>query len=961
MIHPILRCRLLIVSVAAVLSPTVVTVSVRADENAISFNDDIRPILNQHCVACHGGVKQAGGLSFAYADEASYVLEPGEPDESLIIERVTSEDEDEHMPPAEHGRALNDAEVAKLRRWIEQGGAWGQHWSFVAPQTHPAPQVNEADWVRGKIDAFVLDRLQKAELTPAREATPERWLRRVSLDLIGLPPTLQERRRFLREVEADSQSAYEAAVERLLDSPHFGERWASVWLDVVRYADSKGLGIDGRRSVWKFRDWVIKAFNADMPFDEFTVKQLAGDLLPERTIDDLVATACSRLTQTCEEGGTDDEQFRVEAVIDRVNTTMLAWQGLTFGCVQCHSHPYDPIRHEEYYQLLGFFNNTADSDLDDESPRIQVPKRDSDLEQALQLDREIEENEQKSWREAIAIVSNEARWSPLQDFVASTNNSTKVVVEKVDGVSEYQTRGNVAKQTTVVIESQLPGDLERLTAVQFTGLPKNLEQALIDSEWGFVLSHVKLELLVGDTEPKELEIARVIADEPNPILDPMLSLNAKSSNGFGAYSRIHYPRTGVFVLANAVELTKGCKLKISLAQNVFALGAFPLVAHRGRVAVTDSPEVERWIHAEETLTRAEKLADLRKQRSAIGSVSLPVMQERPSALERPTFVFDRGNYLTKADSVANGTPEFLPSLESQGTPTRLDFAKWLVSMENPLTARVAVNRFWAQLFGTGLVESQEDFGSSGDAPSHPLMFDDLSARFATDMGWSVKSLLREIVLSSTYRQSSVVDSRKLELDPQNRLLSRGPRFRMPAETIRDQALAISGLLCEDLFGEPVFPPIPDGVWLPFQGGDKWTTPDKGDPQRYRRTIYTYTKRTIQFPMMASFDAPTREFCSPRRLSSNTPLQALMTLNDATFVEASEALADRMLGFGDSPGQHIRHGVLLATCRKPTNEEVTKLLLLYEAGIADDSSDRAKKASLTTVATVLLNLDEVMNK
>ena len=373
MLNSILRCQLSVTLAAAISSLAWVGCLARADEGAISFNDDIRPILNQHCVSCHGGVQQAGGLSFAYAEDASYVLEPGEPDESLIIERVTSEDEDEHMPPAEHGRALNADEVSKLRRWIEQGGAWGQHWAFVAPKKHPAPEVGDADWVRSKIDAFVLNRLEAEGLQPAGEASAERWLRRVSLDLIGLPPTLQERKRFLQEVEVDAASAYDAAVDRLLDSPHFGERWASVWLDVVRYADSKGLGIDGRRSVWKYRDWVIKAFNADMPFDEFTIKQLAGDLLPERTIDDLVATACSRLTQTCEEGGTDDEQFRVEAVIDRVNTTMLAWQGLTFGCVQCHSHPYDPIRHEEYYQLLGFFNNTADSDLDDESPRIQVP------------------------------------------------------------------------------------------------------------------------------------------------------------------------------------------------------------------------------------------------------------------------------------------------------------------------------------------------------------------------------------------------------------------------------------------------------------------------------------------------------------------------------------------------------------------------------------------------------------
>lgn len=948
-----------------------------AEPDQVDFNRSIRPLLNEHCVACHGGVKQAADLSFVYHDQALSVIEPGAPEDSYFLERILSSDEEERMPPPEHGRGLNADEIELLTRWIQQGAAWGQHWAFAAPQPTEPAAIKDDSWSRGRVDRFVLARLVTASLKPNPEASPERWLRRVSLDLTGLPPTPQERESFLQSVQTDREAAYNDVVDRLLNSPSFGEKWASGWLDSVRYADSRGLGIDGRRNIWKYRDWVIKSLNQDMPYDEFTIKQLAGDLLENPSMDDLVATACNRLTQTNEEGGTDDEQFRVEAVLDRVNTTWQTWQGLSFGCVQCHSHPYDPIRHDEYYSFLAFFNNTADCDLSDDAPTLAVPLDESAVQEAIGLDRSIAELWQKRWEAAQAIHPT-AGWLPLTGLEAKTDNSTKVVVTQVEGVEEVQTRGTVAKSTKLIVEAEIPPGLTQLTALQFTGLPKDPESALTDSEWGFVISNIKLELIAPQTsaeadtsaeaetvaEPRVIELAHVISDEAQPLMDPNDSLNAKSQSGFGAYSRIHYPRTGIFLTQLPEQIEPGTRIRISVGQNVFALGAFPLVAPRCHFAVSGDSRWTDWQTGEDEAQVLAEIAKLKKQRRAIKSVATPIVVERPASLARPTRVFERGNYLTKTDPVTPGTPSFLPAMRLDGDApaNRLTLARWIASRENPLTARVAVNRVWAQLFGIGIVETLEDFGSSGAPPSHPGLLDDLAVRFQTQMGWSLKSLLHELVLSATYRQSAAVDATKLAADPRNRLIGRGPRNRMPAEVVRDQALAIAGLLNPTQYGPPVHPPIPDGVWKPFQGGDKWATAGKDDPDRYRRTIYTYTKRSIPFPLMASFDAPSRESCTVRRLPSNTPLQALMTLNDQTFVEAAQALAQRMLESHTKLKQQLRHGILLAACRTPREDEVAALQDLYLATLADNQSQEAPESvAMQAVASVLLNLDEVLTQ
>ena len=947
-----------------------------AAEEPIDFARDVRPIFNAHCVECHGGVKQASGVSFVYreqvlgrGDSGSTIVTPGDVDASELIRRVTSDDEGERMPPVdEHPEGLPAEEIDRLTRWVEEGAAWSDHWSFVPPRPAGLPDVKDKNWSENAIDRFVLARLEQEQIEPAPDERPERWLRRVTLDLTGLPPSPEERTAFLEEVEKSGEAAYARAVDRLLMSPQFGERWASIWLDQVRYADSRGLGQDGRRNIWKYRDWVIDAFNDDLPYDEFTVQQIAGDLLPDATIETRLATAVHRLTQQNEEGGTDDEEFRTAAVLDRVNTLWQTWQGLTFGCVQCHSHPYEPFRHEEYYRFVAFFNNTADCDLNEDWPVAQVPLDPAEYDEASRLDEQIGRLRRAIWEGEVDAARSVA-WRPLRLAEVSSNNETKVVIEPQSDHDEFHTVGTVTQNTDFKVLAPLPEGVEKLTALRFTGLPLDPQKAVADSEWGFVLSHLKVRLVTPEGDKRDLELAHVIGDEPDPFFDPRETLRERSHQGFAAYSRIHYPRQAAIVLAEPVDVPAGAKLELELIHRVQVLGAFSLVTRRGCLSVTDDPRLTELLHDEEVRDRKSRLVGLQSRRGLIKSTPIPVLEERPDHLARPTHVFERGLFLTKGAEVQPSVPDSLPPLSTEAQHPRLALAKWLVSRENPLTARVAVNRFWARLFGTGLVETEEDFGSSGERPSHPELLDYLALRFQNEHDWSTKSLLREIVLSRTYRQSSRVRPDIYERDPQNRLLATGPRHRLPAELIRDQGLAVSGLLSEKMFGPPVHPPIPDGVWKPFQAGDKWNTPAVGDEDRYRRSIYTYTKRSIPYPMFAAFDAPSREFCTPRRLRSNTPLQALMTLNDESFMECARALARRMAEEESLNGQ-LTVGYRLAAGVECDVERLAELKRLFEETAAEYREDQdaaaelgesPEEAALVVVASVLLNLDEVVMK
>ncbi|MEO9935151.1 PSD1 and planctomycete cytochrome C domain-containing protein [Rhodopirellula bahusiensis] len=926
---------------------------------AVDFADDIQPILNEHCIACHGGVKQAADLSFIHRDSALAVIEPGDVDGSYMIDRILSDDESEIMPPPEHGAPLTEKKVALLKTWIEEGAKWKQSWGYEPPVAPGVPDVANPDACRQSIDRFVRSTLEEKGIQPAKDAPPHQWLRRVTLDLTGVPPTLAEVESFSAAAKERGDAAYAEKVDELLQASGYGERWASVWLDQIRYADSRGLGLDGRRNAWKYRDWVIDSLNNDMPFDEFTIKQIAGDLLPDPSINDRLATTASRLTQTNEEGGTDDEEFRINAVMDRVSTVWQTWQGITFGCVQCHSHPYDPIEHEEFYEFMAFFNNSVDCDLSGEEPLLSVPLDNEDEERASQLDRRIRSLKESIWHQEFEAVSDgELDWKHIDSMTASATKQTKVDVEERGGRTEFYTIDTLSNGTTVSLECEVPESADKLTAIRLTLLPRNPETALADSEWGFVLSHLNAVLTGGEDDETQIEFSHVIADEPEPLKRARSSMDSKNSDGFAAFTRIHHARVAVFLLKEPVEVPEGAKLKLDMSCRQQALGAFPLVVRRGSVDVcSDEKALLAWTDKDLSAQR-DKLSKLSSERRKIASVRIPIMMERPEHLARPSHVFIRGLFLTKDQQVHPDVPASMPPIDGEGPFNRMDLAKWLVDPSNPLTARVTVNRIWARLFGIGLVPTEEDFGSSGERPTHPELLDHLALKFQNEYDWSWKQLIRSIVLSSTYRQDAVIDPSLDLVDSQNRFLARGPRFRMPAEMVRDQALFVSGLLSPEVHGAPVHPPIPDGVWKPFQGGDKWSTPDVGNPDRYRRSIYTYTKRSIPYPMFAAFDAPSREFCTPRRLRSNTPLQALTTLNDVTFVECTRALAKKVEAMDGPVEERLAKGFTLVTSRTPTSAEQKILVSLYEQ--AKQQSEQEQDA-YEAVASALLNLDEIMSK
>ncbi|MEM6915571.1 MAG: PSD1 and planctomycete cytochrome C domain-containing protein [Verrucomicrobiota bacterium] len=945
-------------------------------EGTIDFVRDIRPILNANCTGCHGGVKQAGGVSFVYADQvidfegdSGYpVVVPKDVEESELFHRITlPADDSERMPPAdEHPEGLSDTEIALIRQWIEEGAHWSGHWSFESPKEPILPPLGEENVAATQIDHFILAKLEAEGLSPSNPAAPNRLLRRLSLDLVGLPPAPEAVEAFSAAYAMDRNAAVANAVDEMLASPAFGEKWSSMWLDLVRYADSRGMGHDRRRSIWPYRDWVVDAFNNDMPFDQFTIRQLAGDLLPDATMDDLIATAAHRNTQTNNEGGTDDEEFRTEAVIDRVNTTWQTWGSITFGCVQCHDHPYEAFQHDEYYEFLAFFNNTADSDLGKDEPLLKVPNDPTQREAAHELDLRIRTLQQDLWTLGSGVVEN-ATWSPLTFDQVKTTNNTVLKTEMVEGRQQFYTEGTIQRGPTYVLEGK-PKETE-ITAFRLHVLPKDPEKALRDSEWGFDISELKLDLIDETGTATPIAFGASVADIPFLPHEPETLFNPDGSR-FQAWTRMHHARSITIIPKEAIQ-TAGGKLSFRIANKAYLLGSFPLVIERGYVEYSTDPALTDFVDSENRTAKFDQLKSLLEERSAIPATAIPVMAERPTDIGRPTHLFARGNFLEKDKAVYAGIPESLPSLAQPENPSRLDMAQWWVSGENPLTARVFVNRIWEQLFGTGLVATLEDFGSSGEKPSHPLLLDYLALRFQNDHAWRMKSIVREIVLSSTYQQSAAATPALTKQDPANRLLARGPRSRLSAEILRDQALAIGGLLSRKVGGPPVHPPIPGGVWQPFEKGDKWETPERGEENRYRRALYTYTKRSIPFPAMATFDAPSREFCNPRRLTSNTPLQALTMLNDEAFAEAAQGLARRMKfeTEGDLK-EKLAAGYQIATAGSPSAERLHELVTLFnnlearykaEPNLKEGLAATPDGAAFTIVAQVILNLDEVLTK
>jgi len=949
-------CRFLFAAMALLSAATVDAET--SGHDSIDFARDIQPILNARCTECHGGVKAAGGVSFVYEDrvinfegESGYpVVKPGDVDESELFYRITTDDAADRMPPAKDHAPLSKNEIDLIEKWIGQGAEWSAHWAFIPPAEPEIPEVDASSPARGAIDELLFARLEKEGLSPSPREESGRLLRRIALGLTGLPPTPGEYEAFEEALSEKGDAAVADAVDDYLGRSSFGERWATLWLDLVRYADSGGLGQDQKRTIWAYRDWVVRAFNADMPFDQFTIMQLAGDLVPDPTIDDLVATACHRNTQTNNEGGTDDETFRVEAIVDRVNTTWQTWGAITFSCVQCHDHPYDPLRHDEYYEFMDFFNNSADSDLPNEAPLLTVPADPNQFNDAARLRQQILEEKERTWSEGIAL-RDASDWTGLRGIGVKANNTTRYAISPKGSYDEFHTTGTVATKTHTLIDVPAKSFAGKAaTALRLTVLPHDPETAIHSPEWGFVIDKLEASIVDEAGEKRAVTFRTSVPDVPWMPTDPMGLIGADGKS-WGANSRIHHARALVLVPSEPLVLEDGEQLTLHIHCNRTGHGSHPMAIQRGHLAFTSA---EGWTkHAPEGGEQIR--ADL-SSLSAIKGVTVPIMQVRPDDVARPTHIFARGNAMDKDRQVAAGLPasllEVAPAPEA---PNRLDMARWWVSDDHPLTARVFVNRIWEQLMGVGIVPTLEDFGSSGAKPTHPELLDYLAIRFQESYQWSVKSIIREIVLSHAFAQSSVTSPEMAERDPDNRLLARGPRLRLTAEMIRDQSLAVSGLISNKMGGPPVHPPIPEGVWRPFEARDKWETPEPGQDDRYRRSLYTYVKRSIPYPTFASFDAPSREFCSPRRLTSNTPLQALTTLNDRAFVECAEALGRRISDeFSGTEGERLAQAYRLVTGRKADSEQLRPLVNLHKKVAAE-----APEQAWTVVAQVLLSLDDTL--
>jgi hypothetical protein len=926
----------------------------------VEFNRDIRPILTHHCTACHGGVKEAGGISFitregalATGESGRQPVVPGEPAKSEMLRRIRSTDPDEVMPQPKHGPPLSVAEAALIERWIAEGANWQKHWSHELPVEPAVAKVSDESWPAAPLDRFVLARLDREKLRPSPEAPPAEWLRRASFDLTGLPPTPEELAAFESAHAADSAAARAQAVDRLLDSPRYGERWAAMWLDLARYADTYGFEKDPHRNVWPWRDWVIRAFNSDMPFDQFTIEQLAGDLLPGATADQRLATAFHRNTQCNTEGGTDDEEFRVAAVIDRVSTTWTAWQGTTFGCVQCHSHPYDPIDHREFYQFTAFFDNTLDCDQDDDFPRMKVANDPAQRDELSDLETRIRDTRLRINRGGQEIANTTTDWQVFIPDAFAPSHGTLAV----DGDGTIRSQGTLPAGC----QHEVSGAAPSFTALRVGILPDSSD-LLKWPERGSLVTKLEVRLIDAAGKSVPVPLKDIIADHLDGPYDP-----APGGN-FGGFPKLEGPRWFVIVPGSPVAPEPGSRLVITLENRAQTTGEQATPVRNFRVDVSNRPEWTALAADPGRIVLWKSHADLKKRHAAIPGTLVPVMIERHDDARRETRVFARGNRLTKDEVVHPGIPAIFQTPSTGKPKDRLEMARWLVSKENPLTARVLANRLWGELFGTGIVRTMEDLGTSGEPPSHPELLDHLALRLRDHHRWSVKSLLREIVLSSTYRQSHKATPELVARDRDNRLLARGPRVRLTAEMVRDQALAAGGLLSGKMYGPPVYPPQPDGIWGSVYNGANWK--ESSGEDRYRRAIYTYTKRTSGFPGFITFDVPTRDLCSARRISSNTPLQALVTLNDPAHIEAAQGLAKRMEAHDPELAERIACGMKLATQQEAAAGVIDELLALHADALAvyaESPADAAKlgptpeAAALVLVANTLLNLDSALNR
>lgn len=1157
-----------------------------ATARAVDFNREIRPILSDNCFACHGPDENERKAklrldqkedAFKPAKSGDLAIVPGKPNESALIARIFSTDPDDVMPPPKTGKKLTAQQKDLLKRWIADGAKWQEHWAFEVPRRPELPATKNKDWPENEIDHFVLARLEKEGLKPAPDADKTTLARRTTLDLTGLPPTPEEVDAYLAD---KSPEAHDKLVERLLNSPRYGEHMARYWMDAARYADSHGYHIDSERSMWKWRDWVVNAFNQNMPFDQFTLEQLAGDLLPEPTTEQKTGSGYVRCNMSTGEGGAIDAEYQAKYTFDRVETTATIWMGLTLTCARCHTHKYDPITHKEYYSLYSFFNNLDEAIMDGNKPnpdpfiKLPTPEQNQRLERLKayiadgqkkvdapmpELDKE-QEAWQRKWHQQLS-----AGWSAVRPETATSTNGTKLAIQEDSAVlAEGDNPDSDIHELTFKLEPATIAAL-RLEVLPHASLPQKSSARADDGK--FRLSEFEAELVTPgeDDKPKtkKLKFSQAVADAAEANYEIDKAIDGKADTGWGvAAGAITEPHAALFLLAEPLKAPTNAELRVRLryeaSKSKRAIGHFRIAAAQNDnlVRLLNPPKVESWqvvgpFKAEEpraaldaeyapekevdlkktyqgvreeikwsakgdfddgkanllvnelhgvhgvyylyrTLTVPEprkleislraddlfkiwlngkvvgerthkvkqqsegalkltvdldkgenkflvkvvnhvgacyftfnqnlnqadsvpadvaavlattenlsganekkvrnyfrrirspemkelfdEMADWREEEAAIEKSIPTTMVAREMAKSRETFMLVRGEYDKKGEKVGPGVPAILPPFPKDTPTNRLGLAKWLLDPQHPLTARVTVNRFWQQYFGVGLVKTTEDFGVQGERPSHPELLDWLATEFVRT-GWDLRELQRLIVTSRTYRQSSRVPPELLAKDPENRLLARGPRFRLDGEVVRDSALAVGGLLVDKQGGRSVKPFEPPGLWeaVSFNNSQKYV-PDKGEGQ-YRRSLYTYWKRQSPPPNMLIFDAPTREYCVVRRPRTNTPLQALVTLNDPHFVEAARGLAERIMTEESAdPKKRIARAFRLATGRSPKSDEIKILINAFNEQLAefrqdpaaaekllskaDSKLDKSELAAWTTIASMIMNLDEFLTK
>ena len=912
-----MKAKFLIFSVALVgIFWTVKSIFETNYANKVDYSTQIKPILNKHCIACHGGVKKIGDFSLLFRTDAlaktksgKPAIVPFHPEKSDFIARLTHKDIDERMPYK--ANPLKKEEIDLLTRWVKEGAEWGDHWAYISPKKASVPNPEgffasflpfEKSWAKNDIDRFILDNLKKEGLKPTDEASKATLIRRVYLDLIGLPPSPQALTKFLAD---DSENAYEKVVNELLKSPQFGEKWASMWLDLARYSDSRGYQKDNGRTIWEYRDWVIRAFNKNMPFDQFAKEQLAGDLLPNPTDDQLIATAFHRNTMNNDETGTVDEEFRVAAVLDRTNTTWDVFQGTTFSCVQCHSHPYDPFRHEEYYKFMAFFNNSRDEDTGDEAPNL----RKFSAEDALQINALI------SWIKTLPTPEKTFDWLHFAKYLEPrhhAHDADNFVEAALLGGREIGLRNNGSC---------------RLPNMKMDGITQFVMNYSVKNRGGI------LEIRDGGIHGKVLNTIRLDTTEKKK----------------SYIKNIHLPsltgRHDLYLVGRNPALKQ-------TSEDVFRITWFTLM-----------PDFPKNGFDESTFW------DLVKAKTE----NTPIMLASQADYQRKTHVFTRGNWLVHGQEVSPDVPKSLHAFPKNAPKNRLGLAAWITDKKNPLTARTVVNRFWEQIFGVGIVETLEDFGTQGFKPVHPELLDYLSVKLMNEWEWKPKSILKEIVMSATYRQSSVGSRELFEKDPTNHFLARGPRVRLSAEQVRDQTLAVSGLLSKKMYGKPVMPYQPDGVWAAVNSNLNYKQSEGED--QYRRAIYTFARRTGPYPSMFNFDSPSREVCVARRIRTNTPLQSLVLLNDPVFVEVSNYLAKKAFSTTQNSENQIIDCYKSALQHEPNPKDLKALVSLYELSLENfkknpkeikvylktSEKPTAGLAALSIVANAIINLDEFVTK